>query len=212
MKAMMIFLGRIAGNILMLAHQDWRFQMLRRYCWCQSYEHCLRVSHIVADANERRLYSQASRYHMHLLLKRQFQILRNMLQWLSNSVLSWVHPGKFCIFITLICCCCCLRRALFGLIVSTERLTHTLSGEPAAVTCWQSGLVPFFFKQEATKSRGGGEWKGSAKIILEKEKAGVYAVCEEIIETSLWMVWLLHGLSKPGEVLNNHSKVYLKLN
>ena len=44
--------------------------------------------------------------------------------------------SKLLYFITLICCCCCLHRALFGLIVSTEHLTHTLSGEPAAVTCW----------------------------------------------------------------------------
>ena len=37
--------------------------------------------------------------------------------------------------------------------MSTERLTHTLSGEPAVELL--SGLIPFVFKQEATKSRGG---------------------------------------------------------
>lgn len=49
--------------------------------------------------------------------------------------------------------CCCLRRALFGLIVSTEHLTRTLSGEPLPVTSGPS--FPWFVKREVGKRRGG---------------------------------------------------------
>ena len=73
---------------------------------------------------------------------------------------------------------------------------------------WFSSLC---FQTRCDKKLEGGKWKGSAKIGSEKEKAGVYAVCEETNEKFLCIVWLLYGLSKAGEVLSNQRKCILSL-